>query len=91
MNSSAISVKLGILLPKLRAAFDKLQAIEGRTDIDWVRLLELREQADPLTDDSFHRGYLVGAAHALGIPIPDVLSAIRTKPRRRIIKPRRTP
>lgn len=78
--------RLGIVLPKLRAVFQNLQRIENDPDIEWAELLDQREKADPLSDDSFHRGYLVGVADALGIPIPDIINAIRTKPRRRIIK-----
>lgn len=89
MNSSAISVKFGILLPKLQAVFHKLQAIEGTTNIDWQTLLEQREAADPLTDDAWLRGYLVGVADALGISAVELLEVIRTKPRRRIVEVRR--
>lgn len=77
------------LLPNLHAVFDKLQSQEP-DDIDWVTLLELRERADPLSDDAWYRGYLVGVADALGIRVPDIINSIGPKPRRRLIKLKRT-
>jgi len=85
----ATSDKLKLHIPMLQAVFNKLREIEDDSDIDWVTLLELREGADPLTDDAWYRGYLVGVADALGISAVELLEVIRTKPRRRIVEVRR--
>lgn len=83
------------ILPRLQAAFDKLKAIEDDPDIDWVALLELRGRADPLSDDAWYRGYLVGVLDALGVSVAEAVQVLRTtatgqRPRKRIIQLNRT-
>ena len=86
--------RLDVVLPKLRAAFRRLERIEGRpgeyADETWIQFLDQREDADPLTDNVWLAGWLVGVADALGIPIADIIKAVRPEPRRRIIKLKRT-
>jgi hypothetical protein len=81
---------LGPHLPRLQRALARLQAIEGTDNIDWVALFELRERADPLTDDAYYRGYVVGMLDALGVSVAEALGVLRSRPRRRIIRANRT-
>lgn len=79
------------VLPKLQAAFTKLRAMEDDPHIDWVTLLELRERADALTDDSYYRGYVMGVLDALGVSTEEAVQVLRTsttrpKSRRRIVQ-----
>ncbi|MBI3200071.1 MAG: hypothetical protein HYZ29_00930 [Myxococcales bacterium] len=71
---------LGPHIPRLQAIFAKLQEIEGNPDIDWVELLEAREEADPLSDDSWMRGYIVGMLDAHGISIAEAVPMLRSAP-----------
>lgn len=81
---------IGRLLPQLRAAFVRLERIDGKHSAEeWIDLLAQRETADPLTDDAWYRGYLVGVADALGISVADLVEVIQSKPRRRIVQVRR--
>lgn len=92
MTRSEVNTRLEQHLPRLRTTFDRLIAIEGDGDVDWVALLKLREDGDRLTDDTFLRGYLVGMADALEISLADLVEVLRTRarPKRRIVRPRHT-
>lgn len=76
------------LLSQLRAAFTRLVEIENNPSIDWVALLELREHADPLTDDAWLRGYVMGILDALGVSVTGAVPLLGTptKPKRRIVQ-----
>lgn len=75
-------------LPRLQQVFTRLVEIENNPDIDWPALLELREKADPLSDDSFYRGYLLGVLDALGVSVTDGIPLLRTPtgPKRRMVQ-----
>lgn len=78
------------LLPRFQAVFHRLVEAEGDPDVDWQALLALRERADPLTDDAYFRGYVMGVLDAVGVSVEEAVQVLRTSPRRRIIKLRRT-
>lgn len=83
------------VLAQLRQAFVRLVEIENNADIDWVALLELREHADPLTDDAYFRGYIMGVLDAVGVSTEEALQVLRTttkgpRSRRRIVQLTRT-
>lgn len=87
----ATADKLKLHIPMLQAVFNKLREIEYNPDIDWVALLELREHADPLADDSYYRGYVMGVLDAVGVSTEEALQVLRTttkrpRSRRRIVQ-----
>lgn len=87
------------ILSRLQDTFKKLERLEGHpgehSDIEWVALLALRERADPLTDDSWMRGYVVGLLDAVGVSTEEALQVLRTttkgpRPRRRVVQLKKT-
>lgn len=88
-----------VILDRLRAVFAKLEGIEGKpgehSDAEWIDLLERRDQADRLAEDSYYRGWVMGVLDALGIPVAEALQVLRTthsgpRSRRRIVGLKKT-
>jgi hypothetical protein len=73
--------------PKLQDVFRKLQAMEDDPSIDWETLLELREHADPLTDDAYLRGYVMGVLDAVGVQVSDAVAVLSQRPPALVVRP----